>query len=465
MSKNKKQKFQQADLKPIKKLIKEKASDGDLSNQDIQDILKSTKDVYKETPLTEVDILKLYTTMVDELDSGVYGQRKVPVLLRIFGIIIAISWATMIPTILQSFSHINEMLQDASSVITGTTSILIIGYAVVLFLGVIFVVITGVLMLLNKRVWAGRFLYTAIALSFLELIIITSLEGVSENFLYTSIYIVIQIAISVYLHPKLYQERRFHRMLKDLDTEVRAKEGRLGLAVDQSKGYIELDFFNLFWIFVVGCVVGLLSEYVFHIIFVWGFDPQNWYDRAGLLFGPFSPIYGFGGLFMTLALNRFRNMQPVLLFVMCTLIGGAFEYFVSWFLEVSFGIEAWNYSGMFLSIGGGRTCLLFAAMFGVMGFVWIKWALPICMNLINKIPWKWRYPITVVAAIFMIVNCVMTLQSIDCWSQRQAGKVPVTPIEQFYEKNYDDEFMAKRFASMTFQQEKSSRNNIEDATN
>ena len=91
MSKNKKQKFHQANLEPIKKLIKEKASDGDLSNQDIQDILKSTKDVYKETPLTEVDILKLYTTMVDELDSGVYGQRKVPVLLRIFGIIIAIS--------------------------------------------------------------------------------------------------------------------------------------------------------------------------------------------------------------------------------------------------------------------------------------------------------------------------------------------------------------------------------------
>ena len=91
MSRNKKQKFQQADLEPIKKLIKEKASDGDLSNQDIQDILKSTKDVYKETPLTEVDILKLYTTMVDELDAGVYGHRKVPVLLRIFGIIIAIS--------------------------------------------------------------------------------------------------------------------------------------------------------------------------------------------------------------------------------------------------------------------------------------------------------------------------------------------------------------------------------------
>ena len=56
----------------------------------------------------------------------------------------------------------------------------------------------------------------------------------------------------------------------------------------------------------------------------------------------------------------------------------------------------------------------------------------------------------------------MTLQSIDCWSQRQAGKTPVTPIEKFYEKNYDDEFMSKRFASMSFQQDKSSRDNLDD---
>ena len=65
----------------------------------------------------------------------------------------------------------------------------------------------------------------------------------------------------------------------------------------------------------------------------------------------------------------------------------------------------------------------------------------------------------------MIINCVMTLQSIDCWSQRQAGKVPLTPIEKFYEKNCDNEFMQKRFASMSFQEDKSSRENLEDAAN
>ena len=63
----------------------------------------------------------------------------------------------------------------------------------------------------------------------------------------------------------------------------------------------------------------------------------------------------------------------------------------------------------------------------------------------------------------MIVNCVMTLQSIDCWSQRQSGKVPVTHIEKFYEKNFNNDFMQKRFASMSFQEGKSTRENMDSS--
>ena len=34
------------------------------------------------------------------------------------------------------------------------------------------------------------------------------------------------------------------------------------------------------------------------------------------------------------------------------MIGGAFEYFTSWFMEVAFGIRAWDYTGQWLSIDG-----------------------------------------------------------------------------------------------------------------
>lgn len=455
----KKKKKSDVDLQPVKDKIKEKVSDGQLSNEDIAEILHSTKNLYKEAPLSELDILRIYNTMIDKLRLGIDKNYKVPILLRIIGVITCLAWLTLLPNIIGDVSLCVDLIKGNQQVLTSTTLITVILHVVFLLSSISFTIFAGIFMFLNKRILSVRLLYVAIGSLCGLLFTIVSLDGVGAFFVYALIYSLILIGISVYLHPQLYQERRFYRLIKQLDDEVRYKEGRLGLSVDQSKGYIELDFFNLFWIFIIGCVVGLLAEYVFHILFVWGFDSSNWYDRAGLLFGPFSPIYGFGGVFMTLFLNRFRNLNPILLFCLTTLIGGAFEYCVSWFLEIAFGIEAWNYSGMFLSIGG-RTCLLFAAMFGVMGFVWIKWALPACMKLINMIPWKLRYPITFVAAVFMIVNCIMTLQSIDCWSQRQAGVEPVAPIEQFYAQNYDDEFMQKRFASMSFQDNKSARSGI-----
>lgn len=83
--------FKNADLSPVKKLIKEKVSDGELSNQDIACILDETRSLYKSSPLTEIDILKIYNTMIDELSLGVDNTNKIPLFMRIVGIVTAIS--------------------------------------------------------------------------------------------------------------------------------------------------------------------------------------------------------------------------------------------------------------------------------------------------------------------------------------------------------------------------------------
>ena len=280
------------------------------------------------------------------------------------------------------------------------------------------------------------------------------LYGADLLLLFNFVQIAVQVALSAYLNPSLANEAKLQTELRKLDTEVHAKQGTLGLA-DPGEGYIRLDFFNLFWTFMVGCVVGLIVEIIFHMVVV---EPGVYQDRAGLLWGPFSPIYGVGAVLMTIALNRFKDRNIIFIFVVCTIIGGGFEYFVSWFMEVAFGATAWDYSNEFLGdLFGGRTCLLFASMFGVLGTVWIKLLLPIFLRLFNLIPWRWRYGVTFVCATLMLVNCVMTLQALDNWGARKAGHVPQPGIEQFYAEHFNDEYMANRFQSMTIDPNKSVR--------
>ena len=125
-------------------------------------------------------------------------------------------------------------------------------------------------------------------------------------------------------------------------------------------------------------------------------DPGVYQDRAGMLFGPFSPIYGFGAVLMTMALNRFYKKNPLIIFLVSALIGGAFEVFVGWFMQTSFGVVSWSYSHIRLFgmpdpiavLTGGRTCTPFACMWGLGGLIWIKVLLPRLLKLINMIPWK-----------------------------------------------------------------------------
>ena len=263
------------------------------------------------------------------------------------------------------------------------------------------------------------------------------------------------------MDPSLHEERELQRRLRSMEDRSAAEAGTLGRD-PEGKGYIELNFFNLFWVFVVCSVLGLVIETVFHMVWV---DPGHYQDRAGMLFGPFSPIYGFGAMLMTIALNRFYKSNPLIIFVVSAVIGGAFEFFVSWFMQTAFGAVAWNYTGMTLfgvpdpiaALCQGRTSTPFMIMWGLLGFVWIRLCLPYLLKLINVIPWKIRYSFTTICAVLMLVNGMMTLQALDCWFERVSGEPVDTPVEQFYAKHFDNAYMENRFQSMTITPSDTSR--------
>ncbi len=440
--------------KDIFAATREVVTDGLLDEQDVKTILDAARERSEKQPLTTKERSEILRIVRERMKDLTFS--KLPIPLRVLSIILIaaglLSIGAAIVAVLPMIG--NNALEELLKTITTTTAVVIILAAVCSTVSAVLSFVVGIRLLKGRRGAASALINTNIAVSIVSLLCEFMLYGIGWYLLFNFVAIAAQIALSSYLNPSLENETKLQSGLRELDTEVHAERGTLGLA-DPGKGYIRLDFFNLFWIFVVGCIVGIIVETIWHMVVV---EPGVYQDRAGLLWGPFSPIYGVGGVLMTMALNRFKDCNIIIIFIVCTIIGGGFEYFVSWFMEVAFGAKAWDYSDQFLGdIFGGRTCLMFAAMFGLLGTVWIKLLLPGFLRLFQLIPWQWRYSVTLVCAILMLVNCVMTLQALDNWGARKAGHVPAPGIEQFYAENFDDDFMANRFQSMTIDPNKSVR--------
>ena len=382
---------------------------------------------------------------------------KYPLLIRLFGVVSIIGGGLQVVAFALELVALFTGQVDFTTIEEHTaTTIVIAGVESVLMvvLAAMFVVL-GIRLVRGKRYIAALLCNIMIALEILVLVCQFMLTGLSTELIAPGVNMIILIALQSYSDPALRDERKLQRKLLALDRKAEAEDGTLGRDTS-GKGYITLNFFNIFWVFVICCVLGLIIEVIWHMVVV---DPGHYQDRAGLLYGPFSPIYGVGAVLMTVALNRFHDKNPVLIFVVAGVIGGAFEFFVSWFMEVAFGIVAWDYSGTFLNIDG-RTNFMFMCMWGVLGLVWVKFALPIMLKIVNMIPWNWRYAVTTVCTVLMAIDCVLTLASFDCWFQREAGTMDYndpSAIVQFCNDNYGNDYMANRFQSMTIDPNNASR--------
>ncbi len=329
--------------------------------------------------------------------------------------------------------------------------LLAIGIVLLAITAIVLFVAMGVRFIKNNTLNGERFAITTIALILGAFLAMMMLYGLSLFHIVYVLELVFLAVVTVYMDPELAEERYLSKEARTMDPQKRAQFEKKVDSRKPLKGYITLNFFNLFWIFVVCSILGLAIETVFHLAIYHAYQ-----DRAGLLYGPFSPIYGFGGLFMTVALNRFHDKPIPVIFLISALIGGAFEFTVSWIMQSAFGIVAWDYSGTFLSIDG-RTNFMFMCFWGILGVMWVKFLLPILLWMINKIPWKLRYTLTVVCFVFMVVDVVLTVQTIDCWYLREAGHAPNTPLEEFFNKHYDNAYMEHRFQTMSMDPSQSSR--------
>lgn len=397
----------------------------------------------------------------NQLDPSVPSTteaKKIPLIIKVYAVLCTLSGVGTLPSVaVFMWQAITALINGNVAAKLGDNTLVAVGLIVAGIMlsaaSAIILIVFGLDLIKDQRRNAARLSYVLIAFTVVELLVDVMLQGIGPFLLRPAVQLIILIALSATVDPTLRQERELQRRLQEMLDRDAAAEGMLGRD-ETGEGYIKLNYFNLFWVFFVCSVLGLILEEVWHMVVV---DPGVYQDRAGMLFGPFSPIYGFGAVLMTMALNRFYKKNPLIIFLVSALIGGAFEVFVGWFMQTSFGVVSWSYSHIRLFgmpdpiavLTGGRTCTPFACMWGLGGLIWIKVLLPRLLKLINMIPWKRRYSATVILTAVMLIDGVMTLQSLDYWYQRVNGTVRNIPVAQFYDKHFDNEYMENRFQSMT----------------
>lgn len=397
----------------------------------------------------------------NQLDPSVPSTteaKKIPLIIKVYAVLCTLSGVGTLPSVaVFMWQVITALINGNVAAKLGDNTLVAVGLIVAGIMlsaaSAIILIVFGLDLIKDQRRNAARLSYVLIAFTVVELLVDVMLQGIGPFLLRPAVQLVILIALSATVDPTLRQERELQRRLQEMLDRDAAAEGMLGRD-ETGEGYIKLNYFNLFWVFFVCSVLGLILEEVWHMVVV---DPGVYQDRTGMLFGPFSPIYGFGAVLMTMALNRFYKKNPLIIFLVSALIGGAFEVFVGWFMQTSFGVVSWSYSHIRLFgmpdpiavLTGGRTCTPFACMWGLGGLIWIKVLLPRLLKLINMIPWKRRYSATVILTAVMLIDGVMTLQSLDYWYQRVNGTIRNIPVAQFYDKHFDNEYMENRFQSMT----------------
>ena len=208
-----------------------------------------------------------------------------------------------------------------------------------------------------------------------------------------------------------------------------------------------LNGYKLLLVCFIGSFFGVIIE------MLWCLVSRGYIEsRAGLVYGPFNLLYGFGAVVLTVTLYKFRNRGAWISFLGGIIVGSVVEYVCSWGQEFVFGTRSWDYSKMPFNING-RICLLYSIFWGILGVLWIKNLYPRMAKLILKIPNRVGKICTWVLLAFFVVNTVMSGIALTRWSQRNAGIPAANTFWQTIDERFPDERMEKVYANMVFSED------------
>ena len=169
----------------------------------------------------------------------------------------------------------------------------------------------------------------------------------------------------------------------------------------------------LFLLFIAYAVLGWCMEVTCKLI------QFHRFINRGFLIGPYCPIYGVGGVAITLLLDRYKA-DPTALFIMGMVICSILEYFTSWIMEKLFHARWWDYSSKRFNLNG-RICLNTMVPFGLLGVAIMDGINPVFYSLVDRLSPTARHILCGVLAAGFLFDLVVSTTILS--SIRQDNKV------------------------------------------
>ncbi len=136
---------------------------------------------------------------------------------------------------------------------------------------------------------------------------------------------------------------------------------------------------HTFEIYILLFVIYSFSGWLIEVI--GEFIKSKKFINRGFLIGPVCPIYGVGGLLITLLLSNYSK-DYFAVFGLSAILCGSLEYFTSYIMEKLFNKRWWDYSNYKYNING-RVCLEIIVLFALAGLLVVELFDPLFSRLLS----------------------------------------------------------------------------------
>ena len=235
------------------------------------------------------------------------------------------------------------------------------------------------------------------------------------------------------------------------------------------------EFYHYVFLFIIGCVLGVLIEGVFSV-----FDKGAWENHVTFVWGYLNIVYGAGAVLSYIVARKMLKYNIIITFVVFLILASVIEWlcgFIDEYLRNSTSRDYGSFGNLTIA---KYISIPFSLAWGILGILFIKFLLPLITKLFMKMNGNgWTIAGWIITA-FMIVNLVVSMYAFYRWGARELvytekqyndivqkggakskeirkvevpnrdpvyviDKKPTNGLDKFFDEKYPDEYMHNRY--------------------